>query len=454
MRHARQRGVAAGDCGQHRRRHSPRSPAHAGRVAILPKPTMATRSSVMISLQLSATAADRRRRASDDARCPRGGAYRCGSPRSSPRPRPRHRRSRSHRRCAGARAARSRGPRGSTGALSRNEARNAASITLPIERMNRLPEAFATAMCRARSASAKPTESEASRRIRSMLRRSSAISASDRRAAASAAARGSTARRISARSLRKRLSMPASRCQASTSASNMFQAPRSRTTVPTRALVVSSPLATSVLTLSRSTGRDTPNIAISSASPGRRAPFGIAAGDDVDADAAGDLRVVGMGAPRRDDDDARGHDLTDSCAFRAPAGAPARRMALLQGDEGEQQDAGHDLGPPARQRPVEIDVGLDQALDQHAEEGADHRALPAREQRAADHHGGDGVEFDADRRERIAGRGVEGEHDAGDACKHARQHVDAHRHRADRQRPSAPRWRGCRRAHRHWRRSG
>ena len=66
--------------------------------------------------------------------------------------------------------------------------------------------------------------------------------------------------------------MPASRCQASTSASNMFQAPRSRTTVPTRVLVVSSPLATSVFTLSRSTGRDTPNIAVSSASPGNRTP--------------------------------------------------------------------------------------------------------------------------------------------------------------------------------------
>ena len=35
-------------------------------------------------------------------------------------------------------------------------------MTLPIERMNRLPEALATARCRARSPSAKPTESEAS----------------------------------------------------------------------------------------------------------------------------------------------------------------------------------------------------------------------------------------------------------------------------------------------------
>ncbi len=52
----------------------------------------------------------------------------------------------------------------------------------------------------------------------------------------------------------------------------MFQAPRSRTTVPTRALVVSSPFATRVLTLSRNTGRETPNIAVSSASPGRRPP--------------------------------------------------------------------------------------------------------------------------------------------------------------------------------------
>src|ERR1700730_5063792 len=70
---------------------------------------------------------------------------------------------------------------GSTGPLSRNDARNAASITFPIERMNRLAEALATAICRARSASAKPTESDASRRIRSMLRCSSVMSACERR---------------------------------------------------------------------------------------------------------------------------------------------------------------------------------------------------------------------------------------------------------------------------------
>ncbi len=52
--------------------------------------------------------------------------------------------------------------------LRRNEARNAASITFPIERMNGLPDALA-AICKARSASAKATESEASRYIRSML---------------------------------------------------------------------------------------------------------------------------------------------------------------------------------------------------------------------------------------------------------------------------------------------
>ncbi len=68
--------------------------------------------------------------------------------------------------------------------------------------------------------------------------------------------------------------MPASRCQASTSASNMFQAARSRTTVPTRALVVRSPLATSVLTLSRRTGRDTRKAASNSPSPGSLAPAG------------------------------------------------------------------------------------------------------------------------------------------------------------------------------------
>src|SRR5207248_5432412 len=79
---------------------------------------------------------------------------------------------------------------------------------------------------------------------------------------------------------------------------------------------------------------------------------------------------------------------------------------LLQGDEGKQQHAGLYLRPPARQGSVEIDVGLDQPLDEYTEKSADHRTLPAREQRAADHHGRDRVELDADGGKRIAGGGI------------------------------------------------
>src|SRR6516165_10860141 len=60
---------------------------------------------------------------------------------------------------------------GSTGALSTKEARSAASITAPIERMNGLPDALATARCRLRSASAKAAEELGSRVIRSPLGR-------------------------------------------------------------------------------------------------------------------------------------------------------------------------------------------------------------------------------------------------------------------------------------------
>src|SRR2546429_8785 len=116
----------------------------------------------------------------------------------------------------------------STGALSRNEARNAASMTLPIERMNKLPEALATARCRARSPSAKPTESEASCRIA-------------RQAAA----------------------------------------------------------------------------------------FGVTAGDDVDADAAGNLGVVGMRAPHRDDDKPGRHDFWTP-ALRGPARRAMPSMACCR----------------------------------------------------------------------------------------------------------------------------
>ena len=101
----------------------------------------------------------------------------------------------------------------------------------------------------------------------------------------------------------------------------MFQAPRSRTTVPTRALVVSRPFATSVLTLSRSTGRDTPEHRGEFGIAGQPRPLGIASGDDVDADAAGDFRMIGMRAPGGNDDETRCHAV-------APALPSAERRAI------------------------------------------------------------------------------------------------------------------------------
>ena len=54
----------------------------------------------------------------------------------------------------------------------------------------------------------------------------------------------------------------------------MFQRERSTTTVPTRALLDSSPLAASVLMPSRSTGREIPNRSVNAASPGSFEPGG------------------------------------------------------------------------------------------------------------------------------------------------------------------------------------
>ena len=59
------------------------------------------------------------------------------------------------------------------------------------------------------------------------------------------------------------------------------------------------------------------------------AAFGVTAGDDVDADAAGNLGVVGMRAPRRDDDKPGGHDLRTP-ALRGPARRAMPSMACCR----------------------------------------------------------------------------------------------------------------------------
>src|SRR5690606_22126607 len=47
----------------------------------------------------------------------------------------------------------------------------------------------------------------------------------------------------------------------------------------------------------------------------------------------------------------------------------------LQHDEQEQQHADHDLGPPARQRAIEDDVGLHQPQQHDADKGSQHKAI-------------------------------------------------------------------------------
>ena len=95
--------------------------------------------------------------------------------------------------------------------------------------------------------------------------------------------------------------------------------------------------------------------------------------------------------------------------------SPSRREHLLQDDEHEQQRADEDARPPRRQRALEGDDRLDDAEHQHAEHRAEHEAVAAGEQGAADDHGGDGIELGADRRERVARERVEGVQDAGEA---------------------------------------
>ena len=68
-------------------------------------------------------------------------------------------------------------------------------------------------------------------------------------------------------------------------------------------------------------------------------------------------------------------------------------QALLEQDEGEEQQADQNLRPPARQRAVEGDVGLDEALDEDADQRPGDEAGAAGQERAADDHGRDGVQL-------------------------------------------------------------
>ena len=101
----------------------------------------------------------------------------------------------------------------------------------------------------------------------------------------------------------------------------MFQAPRSRTTVPTRALVREQAFGNQRLDAFAQHRPRYPEHRGEFGVAGQPRPLGIAAGDDVDADAAGDFRMIGMRAPGGNDDKTRCHAV-------APALPSAERRAI------------------------------------------------------------------------------------------------------------------------------
>src|SRR5437868_279323 len=80
---------------------------------------------------------------------------------------------------------------------------------------------------------------------------------------------------------------------------------------------------------------------------------------------------------------------------------------LLQKDEGEEERADHDLGPPRTKRALKDDGGLDDAEDENAENRSRHIPDTAAQERAADHDGGDGIQFETTTGIGIARLGVE-----------------------------------------------
>lgn len=114
-------------------------------------------------------------------------------------------------------------------------------------------------------------------------------------------------------------------------------------------------------------------------------------------------------------------------------------LAFLLGDEGlhddedAEQGADDDLRPPGGERALEADEGQDDALDQHADEGAGHEGDAACEQRAADDGGGDGVHLHAEAVEVVARQHDEAVRDAAEGGAEAGDGEDEHLRAEDRQ---------------------
>src|SRR4051812_47928844 len=87
----------------------------------------------------------------------------------------------------------------------------------------------------------------------------------------------------------------------------------------------------------------------------------------------------------------------------------ARRDDPLEDDEEQHERADEDAGPPGVEVAVELLVGVDGAEGEDPEHRAEDVAGATREQRAADHHGGDRIELVADAGHGVSGGGVEGE---------------------------------------------
>src|SRR5687768_13183923 len=84
---------------------------------------------------------------------------------------------------------------------------------------------------------------------------------------------------------------------------------------------------------------------------------------------------------------------------------------LLEEDEGEEQAADRDLRVPGAERPLEVDRGLDDRVDEHADQRAEEVADAARQQRPTDHDGGDRVELEPAAARRVAGLHPDGRYD-------------------------------------------
>lgn len=105
----------------------------------------------------------------------------------------------------------------------------------------------------------------------------------------------------------------------------------------------------------------------------------------------------------------------------------------LHDDEDAEQRADDDLRPPGGECALEADEGQDDALDQHADEGAGHEGDAACEQRAADDGGGDGVHLHAEAVEVVSCQHDEAVRDAAEGGAEAGDGEDEHLRAKDRQ---------------------